>query len=401
MGSLMKSSKNQNNLAELLTRGVEEVIEKEHLEKALNSGKKLRVKFGIDPTSAHIHLGRAIPLRKLRAFQDLGHKIILIVGDFTAQIGDPSDKLAKRPMLAKEEIKNNLKTYKRELGKIIDLKKAEIRFNSKWLGKLGFQEISELAENFSVGQMLERRNFHERFNNHEEISLREFMYPLMQGYDSVAVKADLEIGGADQLFNLMAGRVIQPRYGQKPQDIMTFEMLEGTDGRKMSSSWGNFIAIDDSPEDMFGKVMSLRDELIARYFLLCTDVSEEEIREITGENTNPRDSKARLAKEIVALYHGEEKALRAAEEFDAVFKDKELPSDIEEISVDFNSADAVSLLVLSEIISSKSEARRLIEQGGFKVDGEKITDSKKEIVVSEEGIVVQVGKRKFAKIKKG
>ena len=205
----------------------------------------------------------------------------------------------------------------------------------------------------------------------------------------------------DQLFNLMAGRVIQPRYGQKPQDIMTFEMLEGTDGRKMSSSWGNFIAIDDSPEDMFGKVMSLRDELIARYFLLCTDVSEEEIREITGENTNPRDSKARLAKEIVALYHGEEKALRAAEEFDAVFKDKELPSDIEEISVDFNSADAVSLLVLSEIISSKSEARRLIEQGGFKVDGEKITDSKKEIGVSEEGIVVQVGKRKFAKIKKG
>lgn len=401
MGSLMKSSKNQNNLAELLTRGVEEVIEKEHLEKALNSGKKLRVKFGIDPTSAHIHLGRAIPLRKLRAFQNLGHKIILIVGDFTAQIGDPSDKLAKRPMLAREEIKNNLKTYKRELGKIIDLKKAEIRFNSKWLGKLGFQEISELAENFSVGQMLERRNFHERFNNHEEISLREFMYPLMQGYDSVAVKADLEIGGADQLFNLMAGRVIQPRYGQKPQDIMTFEMLEGTDGRKMSSSWGNFIAIDDSPEDMFGKVMSLRDELIARYFLLCTDVSEEEIREITGENTNPRDSKARLAKEIVALYHGEEKALRAAEEFDAVFKDKELPSDIEEISVDFNSADAVSLLVLSEIISSKSEARRLIEQGGFKVDGEKITDSKKEIVVSEEGIVVQVGKRKFAKIKKG
>ncbi|MFA5052842.1 MAG: tyrosine--tRNA ligase [Parcubacteria group bacterium] len=390
----MKSSKNPNNISSLFSRGVEEVIDKDHLLNALESGRELRVKFGIDPTSPHIHLGRAIPLRKLRAFQELGHKVVLIIGDFTAQIGDPSDKLAKRPMLAREEIKKYLKDYKKQLGKIVDLKHAEFHFNSKWLSRLGFQEISELAENFSVGQMLERRNFRDRFERHEEISLREFMYPLMQGYDSVATKADVEIGGSDQLFNLLAGRVIQPRYGQEPQDIMTFEMLEGTDGRKMSSSWGNVIAIDDEPNDMFGKVMSLKDELISRYFLLCTDVPEDEIEKIGSES--PRDAKAKLAEEIVSIYYGESIAEKAAEEFDKVHRDKELPTELEEAT--HTPADATTLI--ADVFGlSRSEARRLIEQGAVEADGNKLTDPQKEINFTEEGIVFKAGKHKFIRIK--
>src|SRR3989338_3818860 len=222
----------QSKIDELLARGVEEIFVKEHLREALLSGRQLRIKLGIDPTGPAIHLGRAIPLRKLRAFQDLGHKAVLIIGDFTAKIGDPSDKLAKRPMLSEKQIKENLKTYKKQLGKIVDLKNAEFKFNSKWLGKLGFREISQLAESFSVQQMLARRNFKERFQAGDEIGLRELTYPLMQGYDSVAVKADVELGGFDQLFNLKAGRIIQKHYGQKEQDILTLQMLEGTDGRK-------------------------------------------------------------------------------------------------------------------------------------------------------------------------
>jgi tyrosyl-tRNA synthetase len=408
----MKSSKNQNKasltaegentlIGDLLGRGVQEIIEREHLVSVLNSGKKLRVKFGIDPTSSHIHLGRAIPLRKLRDFQRLGHKVVLIVGDFTAQIGDPSDKLSKRPMLSSEEIKENLKAYKDQLGKIIDLRRAEFLFNSKWLSKLGFQEISELAENFTVGQMLERRNFRERFDKHEEISLREFMYPLMQGYDSVATKADVEIGGADQLFNLMAGRVIQPRYKQAAQDIMTFEMLEGTDGRKMSSSWGNLIAIDDEPADMFGKVMSLRDELIVRYFELCTDVPKKEIEEIkqalSAGSINPRDAKIRLAKEIVTLYHSAPIAEKAEKEFNDLFRSDKLPSDVEEITVPFSSASALEILHSTDIYSSKGEARRQISQGAVKFDGEKVISPEKEMSIPEKGIILQAGKKKITK----
>lgn len=371
------------------------MIDKTHLEEGLKSSRKLRVKFGIDPTSPHIHLGRAIPLRKLRAFQELGHKIVLIVGDFTAQIGDPSDKLAKRPMLTKNAVKENLNSYKKQLGRIVDLKHAEICFNSRWLKKLGFQEISELAENFTVQQMLERRNFRARFEKHEEISLREFMYPLMQGYDSVAVKADVEIGGSDQLFNLLAGRVIQPRYGQKPQDIMTFEMLEGTDGRKMSSSWGNVISIDDEPNDMFGKIMSIKDELINRYFLLCTDIEEEEIKKIVSQ-TNPRDAKVRLGKEIVAIYHGWKEAEKAADEFDKVHKEGELPSEMEEKQ---GISGATATAFFSQAFDlSKSESARLIEQGGAKINGEKIANPNEIITIPKEGIIAQIGKRKFVKI---
>ena len=263
-----------------MERGVTSIVDRAHLENALDSGKTLRIKLGIDPTGPNIHLGRAIALRKLCAFQNLGHQAVLIVGDYTALIGDPSDKLSKRPMLTKTDVKKNLKNYKKQIGKILDLKKTEFRFNSNWLSKLKFQEISQLAESFSLQQMVERRNFKDRLDKREEISLHEFLYPLMQGYDSVAVKSDVELGGFDQLFNLHAGRVIQRHYGQKEQDLITVEMLEGTDGRKMSTTWGNVVTILDEPNDMFGKLMSLHDELIPKYLLLCTNTKEGEIEKI-------------------------------------------------------------------------------------------------------------------------
>ena len=402
MALSMKSSKKPSKaelINRLLDRGIEDVIDKDHLRKALTSGKKLRVKFGIDPTSPNIHLGRAIPLRKLRDFQRLGHKVVLIIGDFTAQVGDPSDKAGKRPMLKREAIKEYLRSYKKQLGKIIDLKNAEIVYNSSWLKKLGFQEISELAENFSVQQMLERRNFKDRFDSHIEISLREFMYPLMQGYDSVAVRADVEIGGFDQLFNLMAGRVIQRAYGQKEQDIMTFQMLEGTDGRKMSSSWGNVISLLDSPNDMFGKIMALKDELIVKYFILATDVSESEIESLKELAENrPKEAKVRLGREIVALYHGEKAAEEAAAEFDRVFVKRELPSEIEEVKAGASSLEALDLIFAARLVSSKSEGRRLIEQGGLEIAGDKIKDPKTLIKIPEEGVIIKAGKRRFSRI---
>ncbi len=384
----------------LLTRGIEDVIEKDHLKKELLSGKVLRIKLGIDPTSPNIHLGRAIPLRKLRDFQLLGHKVVLIIGDFTAQVGDPSDKTGKRPMLKREAIKEYLKSYKKQLGKIINLKETEIVYNSKWLSKLGFQEISELAENFSVQQMLERRNFKDRYENQIEISLREFMYPLMQGYDSVAVKSDVELGGFDQLFNLKAGRVIQKAYGQKEQDIMTFSMLEGTDGRKMSSSWGNVISLLDSPNDMFGKIMAVHDDLIMKYFTLTTDVHESEFEELQRLIDNhPKEAKMRLGVEIVSLYYDEKKSELAEAEWERVFSKKEIPSEIEEVKVEDNSLTTLDLVVIINLVSSKNEGRRLIEQGGLEIDGVKITDSK-QVVEIKNGMIVKAGKRRFAKIVK-
>ncbi len=384
----------------LLTRGIEDVIDKDHLKEALMSKKTLRIKFGIDPTSPNIHLGRAIPLRKLRDFQLLGHKIVLIIGDFTALIGDPSDKTGKRPMLKKEAIKEYLKSYKKQLGKILDLKKMEIVYNSRWLSKLDFREISELAENFSVQQMLERRNFKDRYENQIEISLREFMYPLMQGYDSVATRADVEIGGFDQLFNLKAGRVLQKAYGQKEQDIITFSMLEGTDGRKMSSSWGNVISLLDSANDMFGKVMSVRDDLIMKYFILTTDVHESKFEEIEGLIArDPKTAKMYLAEEVVSLYHGEEEAEKAKEEWEKVFSKKELPSEIEEIRIEAKSLSALDIIVSANLVTSKSEGRRLIEQGGLEIDGEKISDVN-QILEIKNGMIIKAGKRRFAKIVK-
>lgn len=396
----MKSSKRTNKedkIADLLSRGVAEIIDREHLEKALKSGKRLRVKLGIDPTGAKIHLGRAVALRKLREFQDLGHKVVLVIGGFTAQIGDPSDKLSKRPMLSEAAVRKNMADYKRQLGKILDLRKVEFRNNNDWLRKLNFKEIANLAESFSVLQMLERRNFKERFLRREEISLREFLYPLMQGYDSVAIKADVELGGTDQLFNLMAGRVIQKYYGKKEQDILVNEMLEGTDGRKMSTSWGNVINISDEPNDMYGKVMAVDDKLIPKYFLLCTDLSEEEIESIVA-SSNPRDAKAKLAWEITAYYHGDEDAKEAESHFNRVFREKEIPLDIETFKAPFPKTNIVDLIVAAEMAASRSEAKRLIEQGGVSVGEKRIDDLYRTIEIPAEGIVLQVGKRKFKKI---
>lgn len=387
-------------VANLLTRNIENIIEKPHLERTLESGKKLRVKHGIDPTGEKIHIGRAIVLWKLKEFQDLGHKIVLIIGDFTAQIGDPSDKLEKRPFLTKEQVKKNLKNYLPQIGKILDLKKTEIRYNSEWLGKLNFQEISQLAENFTFQQILERKNFKERLEKHKEISLREALYPLMQGYDSVAIKADVELGGTDQLFNMMAGRKIQERYGQKPQDVMTLQMLLGTDGRKMSTSWGNVINITDAPNDMFGKVMASDDKVILEYFTLATALPEAEIKKHEAElkkGRNPKDIKEVLAFEIVKRYHGEARAKKAQEEFASVFREKELPKDIPELRITNYELPVTDLLIQAKV-QSKSEARRLIEQGGVHLNDKVIQDPFAKLSLKS-GDVLNIGKRKFFRIK--
>lgn len=401
MKSLKKLNKKER-IIKLLTRGVTEVIDAKHLEEALLSGRKLRVKHGIDPTGPKIHLGRAVALRKLREFQDLGHTIVLILGDFTAQIGDPSDKLSKRPMLTPAQVRENLKNYKQQLGKILDLKKVEIQFNSRWLNKLKFREVIELAEIFSVQQMLERSNFKQRFLNHEEISLREFMYPLMQGYDSVAVRADVEIGGFDQLFNLKAGRIIQKHFGQKEQDILMVKMLPGTDGRKMSTSWGNVINIVDEPKDMYGKLMTVRDDLIPEYFLLCTDIAEDEIetlkRQMAQGEMHPRDAKARLAFEIVKIYYGAKAAHEAEEEFQRIFREKQPPKEIAIFSVEQPTVSLIDLLVELEFASSRSAAFRLIKQGGLKIDGAVIKDPRALIQVTKTGFVLQAGKRRFVRV---
>lgn len=386
---------------ELLERAVEEIIDKESLSKKINEGRPLRIKLGIDPTGPNVHLGRAAVLWKLKAFQDLSHQIVLIVGDFTALVGDPSDKLSKRPMLSREQIEENLKKYKEQLSKIIDLQRAEFHYNSEWLSGLKFDEVCKLAESFSVQQMLARRNFRDRYENQNEISLREFMYPLMQGYDSVAVKADVEIGGFDQLFNLKAGRIIQKAYGQKEQDILTTIMLEGTDGRKMSTTWGNVININDEPNDMFGKVMSLKDDLILKYFLLATSVSQKEIKNFEKQlkdGTNPKDIKIKLAEEIVTLYHGPEKAQLAKNNFANTFEQGGIPTDIKEVF--YKKGTSLSEIFIKEnVIPSKTEWRRLIKDGAIK----EINKQKENIVQEDdaflkESIVYKIGKRRFLKI---
>ncbi len=387
----------EQKINEVLNRGVEEIFVKDHLKEMLLSGKQLRIKFGIDPTGPKIHIGRAVALRKLRAFQDLGHQIVLIVGDFTARVGDASDKSEKRPMLTREQIDDNLREYKEQLGKIIDMSKAEVRYNSEWLGALDFNSIAELAEHFSVQQMLRRRNFSDRFEQGNEISLREFLYPLMQGYDSVAIKADVEIGGFDQLFNLQAGRVLQKAHHMNEQDIMTVQMIEGTDGRKMSTSWGNIITIVDEPNDMFGKIMSVRDDLVSKYLLLCTNIAEHEIA-ILGQNGNPMDTKKRLGRELVTLYHDAAAADAAQKNWEKTFSEGGIPDDIPTITV-----SAGSLLgdILTEhaLVESKSDFRRLIDEGAIKImtdtSEEKITDYKHAV---SDSIILKVGKKKFIKI---
>jgi tyrosyl-tRNA synthetase len=395
------------NISEILTRGTDEVIEKENLEKKLLSGKKLRIKLGIDPTSPNLHLGRAIPLLKLRDFQNAGHKIVLIIGDFTGLIGDTSDKESERPMLDTVTIKKNMKTYVAQAGKIIDIKKCEIHYNSKWLGKLNYYEIGKQADNFSLNEFISRENISKRLEAGKRISLRELMYPLMQGYDSVAIKADVEIGGTDQRFNLLAGRELQRYYKQAPQDIITNPLIEGLDGRKMSSSWGNTVNLLDSADEMFGKIMSLRDEFIIKYFTLCTRVDLQEISQyevLLKNGDNPRNLKVLLAKEIVAMYHGQKCALKAEEEFNKIHRDKEIPTEIEIFKTEKKTYFVLDLLCDTKLTVSKNEAKRLIEGGAVTIrNGEnetKIIDWKMEVEVID-SMVLQAGKRRFIKIKIG
>lgn len=386
-----------DKISEFLSRNVSEIIERDHLEKKLRGKNKLRVKLGIDPTSRNIHVGRAIVLWKLRQLQDMGHKIVLIIGDFTGLIGDTSDKDSERPMLTQKQVKENMKDYIRQFGKIVDLKKAEVHFNSKWLKKLGYLEIASQADQFSLHEFEARENIARRIKQNKRVSLREVLYPLMQGYDSVAIKADLEIGGTDQRFNLLAGRALQKYYGQEPQDIMTFDLLEGTDGRKMSSSWGNVINIMDEPNDMFGKTMSIHDDLIVKYFTACTSVPMADIKDIEkGLNSgklNPRDVKAQLAEELVAVYHGKKAADKAAQHFENVHVNKQIPETIRKFKAVGQSI--VSVLVKSGIAASNSQARRLVDQGGVKING---IVCKKYDYTLEKGAVVQGGKRNFIKI---
>ncbi len=387
----------EKRIEELLTRGVEDIFIKDELRALLLSGKQLRIKLGVDPTGPKIHLGRAIPLRKLREFQKLGHQVIFIVGDFTAQVGDASDKSDKRPMLTRAQIDENLKDYKSQVSKILDLSKTEFVHNSDWLSKLSFEEVTRLAECFSVQQMLARRNFKDRYDTGVEISLREFLYPIMQGYDSVAVKSDVELGGFDQLFNLKAGRIMQEYFGQPKQSVFTCQMLEGIDGRKMSSSWGNIIAIVDDPNTMFGKVMALHDDLIIKYFTLCTDVTLADIEGFTKELTdgvNPKDIKMRLASELVTLYHTEKDATLAKNSWIETFQNGGVPDSVPEIKTT-GDKELADILVENAIVSSKTDWRRLIQEGA-------VTDVEKGTIIDPKQLAYnatfKIGKKRFVKI---
>ncbi len=387
-------------MKDMILSRAQQVVERQELEAKLD-GTPMRVKFGIDPTGARLHLGRASTIHRLKNLQDMGHTIVLIIGDRTAEIGDASDKMAERAVLSAQQISANLMDYERQLGLILDMSKVELRRNSEWFDKLDAVEFARLAQHFTVAQMLERENFALRYQEQKPISLHEFLYPMLQGYDSVAVRADLEVGGTDQLFNLMAGRVMQKHYGQRPQSVMTFDLLTGPDGRKMSTSWGNAIYITDEPADMFGKLMRVNDEFIAQYYRIATDVPVDVINTVVQDiaaGANPRDTKASLAREIVTMYHGESAALAAEEAFNHQFRDGNRPADIETKTISKNAWDPVELLVGLELATSNSDARRLLEQGGVRLNDEKIAGTELRI---KTGDIIQVGKRRFARLKIG
>lgn len=389
---------NDDRIQHLLARNVVEVVDLKHLKESLQSGKPLRVKLGIDPTASDLHLGHAVVLRKLKEFQDLGHKIILIIGDFTARIGDPAHRAEARKPLTEAEIKKNMEKYLTQAGKIVNLKKAEVFYNSRWFLKEGMAKMIELSSTASIQQVLHREDFKERMNRHQDITLTELLYPLLQGYDSVEVKADLELGGTDQTFNLLMGRRVQRRFGMKEQDILTVSLLEGLDGvKKMSKSLDNFIALDDEGAEMFGKIMSLPDKLISKYFLLATDLEEEEIKSLE-KSLSPRDFKARLGFEIVKIYHGEKAAEKAKRDFESIFSKKEIPEDVQILNIKNKSISSLDLVVLSGVVKSKSEARRLIQQGGLEVQG-KVFKNPQEVMNLEGGEAVKIGKRHFFRIK--
>ncbi len=386
---------------EFFTKGIIEIIDQEIFKKNIKSDKKLRIKYGVDPTKPDIHLGHAVQLWKLKELQEAGHTVIFLIGDYTTKIGDPSGRNTTRPVLTDTEIKANAKTYFQQVEKILDIEKTEVRYNSEWLGKLSFNDILQLASKFTVAQIIERDDFEKRLKAGVDISLHEILYPLMQAYDSVVLKADVEFGGSDQKFNLLAGRDLQRKMGQEPQDLIITELLVGTDGvNKMSKSLNNYIGITDSPNSQFGRIMSISDAQIIKYFELCTletSVQIEKYKNALDKGENPRNIKARLAYEIVKLYHGKESATFAREEFEKVFSKKELPAEIPEVKIS-GSYKLPLLLIELGAVSSKSEARRMIEQGGLKVDNTKLTDPNSEITLYE-GMIIQVGRLKYFKIR--
>ncbi|WP_420795388.1 tyrosine--tRNA ligase [Desulfofalx alkaliphila] len=396
---------------EVIRRGVAEIIPEEELveklKESIKNNKPLKVKLGLDPTAPDIHLGHTVVLQKLRQFQDLGHSVIIILGDYTGRIGDPSGKSETRKQLTEEEVLFNAQTYEKQIFKVLDKEKTRVVFNSQWLAPLTFKEVLTLSAKYTVARMLERDDFQKRFTANLPISIHEFFYPLMQGYDSVALEADIELGGTDQKFNLLMGRHLQKEYGQQPQIAITMPILEGLDGvNKMSKSLGNYIGIDEPANEMYGKTMSIPDDLMVRYFELVTRVPLEEVRQIEASlkegSAHPRDIKMRLGREIVTIYHGAEAARRAEEAFVKVFQQRNLPDDIPEFKITDEMMEEgqvvlPKLLLAANMVASTSEARRLVKQRAVRIDGETVTDANLRFNVDKE-MIINVGKRKFAKI---
>ena len=383
----------------LLKRGVSEIISEEELIKLLNSGKKLRLKEGFDPSSTDIHMGHMVGLRKLRQFQELGHQVVLIVGDWTAQIGDPSGASVTRPMLTAEKVKANAETYMKQFFRVVDREKTEVRWQSEWFGKFSLADVIKLTSKFTVAQFLAREDFNNRFKANKPIAITELLYPLMQAYDSVAVQSDVEFGGQDQKFNFLVGRELQTMLGQHPQQCFMTALLVGTDGvQKMSKSLGNYIGVDESPNEIYGKVMALADNMIIQYFELLTDVSDSELadfrRQLADNIINPMNLKKRLAVELVTQLHGREEAFKADENFTKVFQKREMPEGITEFEVAADE-DIRDIITRANIAKSRSDANRLFQQGAISIDGVKITSSK---TPYQNGNIIRVGKHHFIKV---
>ena len=381
-----------------IRRGADELIVEEELAKKLASGRRLRVKLGLDPTAPDLHLGHTVVINKLRDFQQLGHQVQFLIGDFTGMIGDPTGKNQTRPPLTRAEIEKNAKTYQEQVFKILDPEKTQVLYNSEWSDKLGAEGMIRLASRYTVARLLERDDFSKRMKASQPIALHELLYPLMQGYDSVAMKADVELGGTDQKFNLLVGRELQKQFGQEPQCIVTMPLLEGLDGKeKMSKSLGNYVGISEPPQEIFGKLMSISDELMWRYIELLSFESAEKIKSWRSEH--PREVKARFAKEIVARFHSAAAAQRAEEDFASRFREGEMPAEMPEVAISAPPGGVLiaQLLKQANLTPSTSEAQRMIEQGGVKLDGERVSDKALKIPAGRT-VVAQVGKRKFAKI---
>jgi tyrosyl-tRNA synthetase len=381
-----------------IRRGADELIVEEELAKKLASGRRLRVKLGLDPTAPDLHLGHTVVINKLRDFQQLGHQVQFLIGDFTGMIGDPTGKNQTRPPLTRAEIEKNAKTYQEQVFKILDPEKTQVLYNSEWSDKLGAEGMIRLASRYTVARLLERDDFAKRMKASQPIALHELLYPLMQGYDSVAMKADVELGGTDQKFNLLVGRELQKQFGQEPQCIVTMPLLEGLDGKeKMSKSLGNYVGISEPPQEIFGKLMSISDELMWRYIELLSFESAEKIKSWRSEH--PREVKARFAKEIVARFHSAAAAQRAEEDFASRFREGEMPAEMPEVAISAPPGGVLiaQLLKQANLTPSTSEAQRMIEQGGVKLDGERVSDKALKIPAGRT-LIAQVGKRKFAKI---